>query len=132
MVYKLDYANRALQNFTPESDLMKKAVETLRSSARLLFNVDVFFSFSYSALDVVAWIPHIVYNLPFLDKDVNFNTIVEYLATPRHGKKSPYVQLSSAKKDTGWIGQFSNYRHYVTHYGLLSNGTTRFSFNEGA
>lgn len=131
VLFKLNYANLALQKFSPESELMKKASQTFLISNELLFNIDVFFSFSYSALDVVAWIPHLVYGLNFDDKHVDFHTIVDYLASPKRGKIAPFVQLTKSKKDTGWIGQFNNYRNYVTHYGVLSNDENKFSFNEG-
>jgi hypothetical protein len=116
LAYLIDFHERYAKSL---DDSMRGMVELIPDT--FIFNADVFFSFSYSALDIVGGIIDTVVETGIEKRWVYFTTVLEFLSSP----KSPFAGslLSDLKNesDAGWIHEFRLYRIFVTHHAAIKS-----------
>lgn len=90
------------------------------------FNADVFFSFAYSALDIIAEVIHMMIQTGIEEDSVYFTSVLNFLTSSRSAYVDDTLNDLRRESDTGWIHEFRQHRIFVTHHGTVR---TRSQFN---
>jgi hypothetical protein len=83
------------------------------------FNADVFFSFAYSALDIIAEVIHMMIQTGIQEDRVYFTSVLNFLTSSRSAYVDDTLKDLRRESDTGWIHEFRQHRKFVTHHGTL-------------
>jgi hypothetical protein len=93
----------------------------------LMFNIDVIFMFTSSALDMAAGVANVSFGLGLKGMDASFKNTVQSMSKDTRFVGSPTVKALRKQKD-GWIARFGEYRNYLVHEGLITMySTAKFS-----
>jgi len=125
ILYKLRYASASLaqlrevyqQKAGKLEDAMKAMTESI--SEEFVFRMDVFFSFAYSAFDIVAGILHMVTRTGLQDNEVYFATVIPKLVSSTSFSANQLFIDLRKESESGWIYDLRQYRVFGAHYALV-------------
>lgn len=124
--YKLYWACKSLEYLTEFYAEHTKSFEeaehslTEEASDLFIFKADVFFSFAYSALDIVAEVMYMLVETDLNRKQVSFVNVLNSLTNSKNVEQVDDMFTALRKEsDTGWIYEFRLYRVFVTHHGTI-------------
>lgn len=122
VIYKLRWATSGLEyllevsgKYTGSYDASMRGF-TDAIPEEFIFQEDVFFSFAYSALDIVGGIIDKLVETGISKRKVSFTTVLDFLASSR---SSELIDELKKDSDTGWIHEFRQYRIFVTHHSAI-------------
>lgn len=124
ITYKLYWACKSLEYLMEYHESHTKSLDdsmhsmTEKVPDAFFFNVDVFFSSCYGALDITAGIISMLVETGIDEDHVYFTNVLEYLIKSGVDSGSVLTDLKR-ESDSGWLYEFRQHRIFVTHHGLV-------------
>jgi hypothetical protein len=124
-IYRLYWACKSLEWIM---DFYEKHTKSMHDAQRGVtealpdifnFNADVFFSFAYSALDIIAEVIHMMIQTGIQEDRVYFTSVLDFLTSSRSAYVDDTLNDLRRESDTGWIHEFRQHRKFVTHHGTV-------------
>lgn len=111
--YMAEFYGKYVGSF--KNSMLAMAASTIPDT--FIFNADAFFCFAYSALDIVSGIIDLLVETGIKKRRVHFTTVLDYLVGQSPFARPVFTELKT-ESDTGWIGEFRQYRVFVTHHAI--------------
>jgi hypothetical protein len=124
-IYRLYWACKSLEWIM---DFYEKHIKSIDDAQRAMtealpdifnFNADVFFSFAYSALDIIAEVIDMMIQTGIQKDRVYFTSVLNFLTSSRSAYVDDTLNDLRRESDTGWIHEFRQHRKFVTHHGTV-------------